>query len=64
MFIGDYIDRGPDPFAVVEHLVGLQAQHPDIVFLKGNHEEMLEGYLSGRDRMTYLYNGGQQTLDS
>ena len=25
---------------------------------------MLADYLSGKDRMTYLYNGGQQTLES
>jgi serine/threonine protein phosphatase 1 len=33
------------------------------VFLKGNHEDMLENYLSGHDRFTYLMNGGQLTLD-
>lgn len=64
VFMGDYIDRGPKSFEVVNHLIGLQAQHPGIVFLKGNHEQMLMDYLSGKDRMTYLYNGGQQTLES
>jgi serine/threonine protein phosphatase 1 len=64
LFIGDYIDRGPGAFEVVEHLVGLQARYPQTVFLKGNHEEMLADYLSGRDRVTYLYNGGRQTLES
>jgi len=64
VFMGDYIDRGPKSFEVVEHLVGLQTQHSGIVFLKGNHEQMLADYLSGKDRMTYLYNGGQQTLES
>lgn len=64
VFMGDYIDRGPKSFEVVDHLIGLQAQHPRIVFLKGNHEQMLMDYLSGKDRMTYLYNGGQQTLES
>jgi serine/threonine protein phosphatase 1 len=62
--MGDYIDRGSQSFEVVQHLIELQNQHPDTVFLKGNHEQMLEDYLSGRDRMTYLYNGGQETLDS
>jgi serine/threonine protein phosphatase 1 len=64
LFIGDYIDRGPSAFDVVEHLLGLQARYPQTIFLKGNHEEMLADYLSGRDRMTYLYNGGRQTLES
>jgi serine/threonine protein phosphatase 1 len=64
VFIGDYIDRGANTIEVVDYLVDLQASKPDIVFLKGNHEDMLLSYLAGQDRMTYLYNGGQQTLDS
>jgi len=63
VFIGDYIDRGPDSFAVVEYLVKLKTRFPAVVFLKGNHEDMLENYLDGSDRFTYLLNGGQQTLD-
>jgi serine/threonine protein phosphatase 1 len=64
VFMGDYIDRGPQSFEVVQHLIELQERRPSTVFLKGNHEQMLADYLSGKDRMTYLYNGGQQTLDS
>lgn len=64
IFLGDYIDRGPDSFDVVEYLVTLRKKYPRTVFLKGNHEEMLENYLSGVDRLSYLYDGGQQTLDS
>ena len=64
VFIGDYIDRGPDSFEVVDYLVDLKKEHPDIVFLKGNHEDMLQKYLEGTDRFTYLFNGGQKTLDS
>ena len=64
IFLGDYIDRGPSSFEVVEYLVALKKLFPKTVFLKGNHEEMLENYLSGIDKMTYLVNGGQQTLDS
>lgn len=64
VFIGDYIDRGPSSFEVVDYLVELKKEHPDIVFLKGNHEDMLQKYLAGNDRFTYLFNGGQKTLDS
>lgn len=64
VFLGDYIDRGPQSHEVVSHLIELQQRHPGIVLLKGNHEEMLENYLHGVSRLTYLANGGQQTIDS
>ncbi len=64
VFLGDYIDRGPNSFEVVEYLIGLKKRFQNIVFLKGNHEEMLEKYLAGPDRYTYIANGGRQTLES
>jgi len=64
IFLGDYIDRGPQSFEVVKYLIELKKNQPKTIFLKGNHEEMFEKYVSGEDRMTYLFNGGQQTLDS
>ena len=64
VFIGDYIDRGPASVEVVEYLLDLKKRVPGIIFLKGNHEDMLEKYLDGTDRFTYLLNGGQNTLDS
>ena len=63
LFIGDYIDRGPASIEVVDYLIDLKKRFPEIVFLKGNHEDMLEKYLDGTDRFTYLLNGGQNTLD-
>lgn len=64
IFLGDYIDRGPCSFEVVEYLIRLKERFSDIVFLKGNHEEMLELYLNGVDRTIYLMNGGHQTLEN
>ena len=63
VFIGDYIDRGPHSVEVVDYLVTLKKRVPRSIFLKGNHEDMLEKYLDGTDRLTYLLNGGQQTMD-
>ncbi|MBN1843849.1 MAG: serine/threonine protein phosphatase [Deltaproteobacteria bacterium] len=64
VFIGDYIDRGPDSKEVVDYLIDLGQRADRVVFLKGNHELMLEDYLSGADRLTFLYNGGEATLNS
>lgn len=66
VFLGDYVDRGEQSFEVIEYLVDLKKQHPypETVFLKGNHEDMMEKYLAGKDRLTWLINGGQQTLES
>lgn len=64
VFLGDYIDRGPDSYEVITYLIDLKQRLPNTVFLKGNHEEMLEHYLSGPDRYTYLANGGQVTLEN
>ncbi len=64
LFIGDYIDRGPQSAEVVDYLINLKKRVPEVIFLKGNHEDMLDKFLSGDDRFTYLLNGGQQTLDS
>ena len=64
VFMGDYIDRGPHSAEVVDYLVKLKKRVPGVIFLKGNHEDMLEKYLDGTDRFTYLLNGGQETLDS
>jgi len=64
VFLGDYIDRGPDSFQVVDYLLRFKARHPGTIFLKGNHEALLLRYLEGRDRPIYLVNGGRQTLAS
>ena len=61
IFIGDYIDRGPQSREVVEYLLGLTYR---CVFLLGNHEKMLLDFLAGDDRGLYLANGGLATLQS
>jgi serine/threonine protein phosphatase 1 len=61
IFIGDYIDRGPQSREVVEYLLGLPYR---CVFLLGNHEKMLLDYLTGNDPGIFLPNGGVATLQS
>jgi serine/threonine protein phosphatase 1 len=68
VFLGDYIDRGPDSREVVSYLLSLQADLGAVqfVFLKGNHEDMLLSYLGlgGQHGDMFLPNGGKATLTS
>lgn len=41
IFLGDYIDRGPDSKGVVDYLMQLQANGQQMIALRGNHEEYL-----------------------
>jgi serine/threonine protein phosphatase 1 len=64
LFVGDYIDRGPDSRGVVDYILGLKARYPaeNIICLKGNHEVMFLDFLAGQDRNLFLMNGGLNTL--
>ena len=62
IFLGDYIDRGPDSRGVIDYLLNFRQRCPQTVFLKGNHEAMLLDFLAGHERLRYLLNGGETTL--
>ena len=66
VFIGDYVDRGPSARDVVEQLIELKRGPAEIVFLKGNHEDMMLNFmgLPGHYGESFLFNGGAATLDS
>jgi serine/threonine protein phosphatase 1 len=69
IFLGDYIDRGPDSKAVIEHLLDLQVRYENAFFLKGNHEQMLLCFLGEEHseidvRSNYLICGGSECLAS
>jgi serine/threonine protein phosphatase 1 len=66
VFLGDYVDRGPESRGVVEFLIDLQRRWP-VTCLKGNHEElMLQAVTEPGDRRLerWLEYGGEQTLAS
>lgn len=44
IFLGDYINRGPDSRKVLDTLLALARKHRHVVFLKGNHEQALLDY--------------------
>lgn len=66
VFIGDYVDRGPDSGAVIATLRDLEQRHaPDmVVCLLGNHEQMMLDAVDTGDPMNWLFNGGGETLQS
>ncbi len=63
-FLGDYIDRGPSPKAVIDRLIQLQTEGPTCVFLKGNHEDRFLSYLGfpGNYGDVFLRGGGDRTV--
>lgn len=64
IFMGDYIDRGPDTRDVVDQIIRLQFR-TQVVALRGNHELMLLGVaLGGLDDTVWLENGGAATVAS
>jgi len=63
VFIGDYIDRGPDSKGVIDRLFALREKHT-CTFLRGNHEELMLGYLDDGEYDLWAINGGVATLES
>lgn len=69
VFVGDYIDRGPDSKGVLDLLIDLRAR-VRCTFLRGNHEALMLAYLDGADvngvpgSELWSINGGHQTLGS
>ena len=63
VFIGDYIDRGPDSKGVVDRLLELR-KTVTCTFLRGNHEDLFLGYLDKDEYDIWAINGGIATLES
>ena len=64
IFLGDYVDRGPESQGVVETLLALQTHHPRLVTLKGNHDFMFQQYFDNQESNPFLRVGGKETLAS
>jgi serine/threonine protein phosphatase 1 len=65
VYLGDYVDRGPDSKSVIDTLLANPLPGFSVRHLCGNHEDMLNAFLEdpahGRH---WLFNGGKETLRS
>ncbi|OIP90893.1 MAG: metallophosphatase [Syntrophaceae bacterium CG2_30_49_12] len=63
VFVGDYIDRGPDACGVVDLILRIKRTVNKVICLLGNHEQLfLDYYLEKINRKIFLSNGGMSTL--
>jgi serine/threonine protein phosphatase 1 len=64
VFVGDYIDKGPDSAGVIDTLMRLQMQHAHpVICLKGNHDcLMVEAAASAAAEEKWLTMGGAVVL--
>jgi serine/threonine protein phosphatase 1 len=63
VILGDAVDRGPGSCRVLDQLVEVR-KSSRLIFLMGNHEEMMLEALRGRRTNMWLRNGGAATLAS
>ena len=62
VFLGDYIDRGPNSRQVIDLLIARRRQR-DVLFLKGNHEDCVLRFLTDPTVLSEWQNmGGLNTL--
>ena len=70
IFLGDYMDRGPESRGVLEALIALKASDLPARFLLGNHDSYVSAYLRDPDWYDRTYHwladnmGGNATLAS
>ncbi len=66
VYSGDYIDRGPDSAGVIARLIEAKKRDDGIsrIFLKGNHEWGMQGFMKRPVGHDWLRYGGQEALES
>ena len=64
VFLGDYVDRGPDSAGVIDYVLQLRNWWPNITCLRGNHEEVFAMAAQGDESaLRFLTRiGGRETL--
>lgn len=65
VYLGDYVDRGPDSKAVIDRLIDRPIKAARRIHLKGNHEDALLRFLAGdKGGESWLTIGGGATAKS
>lgn len=65
VYLGDYVDRGPDSAGVIERLLADPLRDFESIYLKGNHEDLLLRFLTDISVASVWFpNGGSDTLES
>lgn len=74
VFLGDLVDRGPDPGGVLDRLIAAQASGRNWTVIKGNHDRMFTRFLADgtvhddqiKSGLSWLHArlGGAQTLEA
>jgi serine/threonine protein phosphatase 1 len=69
VFVGDYVDRGPDSRGVIDQVLELQNGGWDgpVIALKGNHEVLMLDFVSEKPKYApevWIQNGGYDTIIS
>jgi len=66
VFLGDYIDEGPDSRGIIERLLQFREQHAgNVHFLKGNHEQWLLESLKNHTKHSWILSmGSLETIKS
>ena len=65
VYLGDFVDRGPNSFDVIEHLLLPAVSGFNRVLLRGNHDMWFRDFMDGETMGdSWLQFGGGATLDS
>jgi serine/threonine protein phosphatase 1 len=65
VYLGDYVDRGPDSCGVIDLILDQAPKGFTLVFLRGNHEKIMLEFLEDTSSApVWLRNGAVPTFDS
>jgi serine/threonine protein phosphatase 1 len=65
VYVGDYVDRGPDSQGVIDMLIKQPLEGFECHHLKGNHEDFMVQFMkTGARGELWMMNGGRVTLES